>query len=69
MRAQRKQRLMTFIENYMASNDGVAPTIREIAAFFGWTSSATVHDQLTELENMGLIRRTPNVSRGIEIVK
>lgn len=67
MRAQRKQRLMNFLENYLASNDE-PPTIREIGNFFGWSSSATVFNQLIELENMGLIRRTRKW-RGIEIVK
>lgn len=68
MRPQRKQRLMTFLENYFSSNRE-APTIKEIKEYFGWTSNATVHDQLVELEGMGLIKRTPNISRGIEIVK
>ncbi|HEY7911836.1 MAG TPA: transcriptional repressor LexA [Blastocatellia bacterium] len=44
-----------------------APTIAEIQAHFGLNSPSTVHSLLSALEREGLIRRTPNVSRGIEI--
>jgi repressor LexA len=44
------------------------PTIAEIGKQFGMTSSASVHQILSILEREGLIKRIPNVSRGIEIV-
>jgi repressor LexA len=46
-----------------------APTIAEIREQFGLSSPATVHQVLSALEREGLIRRMPNVSRGIEIVR
>jgi repressor LexA len=45
------------------------PTIAEIGRHFKMSSSASVHAILSALEREGLIKRIPNVSRGIEIVK
>ena len=45
------------------------PTIAEIGKQFKMSSSASVHSILLSLEQEGLIKRIPNVSRGIEIVK
>jgi repressor LexA len=41
----------------------------EIGRHFGLSSSASVHHIVSILEREGLIRRIPNVSRGIELVK
>jgi repressor LexA len=46
-----------------------APTIAEIREQFGLSSPATVHQVLSSLEREGLIRRIPNVSRGVEIIR
>ncbi len=47
---------------------GHAPTIAEIRNQFSLSSPATVHSLLSALQREGFIRRTPNVSRGIEII-
>ncbi len=47
---------------------GHAPTIAEIQAHLGLSSPSTVHSLLSALERAGLIRRIPNISRGIEII-
>jgi len=41
----------------------------EIGRDLGMSSSASVHNVVSILEREGLIRRIPNVSRGIELVK
>ena len=41
----------------------------EIGKQFGMSSLASVHNVVSILEREGLIRRIPNVSRGIELVK
>ncbi|MFY9608201.1 MAG: transcriptional repressor LexA [Blastocatellia bacterium] len=46
-----------------------APTIAEIGKQFNLSSPASVHHILSGLEREGLIRRIPNVSRGIEVVR
>lgn len=48
---------------------GLAPTIAQIQLQFGLKAPSTVHQLLSALDREGLIKRTPNVSRGIEIVK
>jgi len=45
------------------------PTIAEIGRHFKMSSSASVHSILSTLEQEGLIKRIPHVSRGIEIIK
>ena len=65
---EKKRRVFEFIERYIASNHE-PPTMAEIGRQFQLRSSSTVHQILKSLESEGLIRRTPNVSRGIEIVK
>lgn len=62
----RQQRALNFIRGYLSSNSE-APTFAEIAEYIGVTSSASVFNILRALENMGLIVRTPNVSRGIRL--
>lgn len=47
---------------------GEAPTIAEIGRHFELNSPASVHAILVKLEQDGFIKRTPNISRGIEIV-
>jgi repressor LexA len=48
---------------------GYSPTIADIQQQFKQGSTSTVHKMLSTLERKGFIRRTTNVSRGIEILK
>ena len=64
----KQRRVYEFIKRYIESNDE-PPTIAEIGRHFQISSSASVHGILLALEREGLIKRTPNVSRGIEIIK
>jgi repressor LexA len=48
---------------------GYAPTIAEIQEHLGFSSSASVHEQLSALENEGVIRRQKRVHRGIELIQ
>ena len=64
----KQRRIFDFIRRYIESNHE-APTIAEIGRQFQMRSSASVHAVLTALEREGLIKRTPNVSRGIQIVE
>ena len=64
----KQRRIYEFIRRYLESNQE-APTIAEIGRQFQMRSSASVHAVLTALEREGLIKRIPNVSRGIEIVE
>ena len=64
----KQRRIFEFIKRYIDSNQE-PPTIAEIGRQFQMRSSASVHAVLTALEREGLIKRTPNVSRGIQIVQ
>src|SRR2546423_7665937 len=64
----RQRRVFDYITNYFESNQE-PPTLAEIGRQFGMTSLASVHNVLSILEREGLIRRIPNVSRGIELLK
>ena len=47
---------------------GYAPSFEEIAEHFGYSSLATVHEHLSNLERKGYIRKSYNESRSIELV-
>ena len=64
----KQRRVYEFIKRFIESNDE-PPTIAEIGRHFQISSSASVHGILTALEREGLIKKTPNISRGIQIVK
>ncbi len=64
---KRQKELYDYIAAYLTEH-GYAPTLEEIGARFELSSLATVHKHLTNLEDKGLIRRTWNHSRAIELV-
>ena len=64
----KQRRVYDFIKGYIESNEE-PPTIAEIGRHFQISSSASVHGILLALEREGLIKRTPNISRGIELVR
>ena len=64
----RQRQVYEFICRYLETNNQ-PPTIAEIGGQFQMTSSASVHSILSALEREGFIKRIPNVSRGIELVK
>jgi repressor LexA len=64
----RQKQVYEFISRFLDANKQ-PPTIAEIGKQFKMSSSASVHSILTALEREGLIKRIPNVSRGIELIK
>ena len=64
----KQKRIYDFIRRYIESNQE-PPTIAEIGRQFEMSSPASVHSILTALEREGLIKRIPNVSRGIQLVQ
>ncbi len=64
---KRQREILTFLSLYTDEN-GYAPSFEEIAENFGFTSLATVHEHLSNLERKGYIRRGYNESRAIEIL-
>jgi repressor LexA len=62
-----KQRnVLLFIQDRIKQN-GIAPTIREIAANFGFSSTGTVRDYLKALTRKGYLNIEPRKSRHIAV--
>jgi len=65
---KRQKELFDFLDGYLTQH-GYAPTLEEIGTRFNLNSLATVHKHLTNLEQKGIIRRTWNHSRAIELIR
>lgn len=46
---------------------GIPPTLADIAKYFGYKNRATVQQHLQAIEKKGYIRKSPKLSRGIEL--
>ncbi|MEM0927433.1 MAG: repressor LexA, partial [Planctomycetota bacterium] len=64
---ERQRRVYELIRRLIV-NRGYGPTVREIGEAFGIKSPNGVMCHLRALERKGLIRRSPNKSRAIELV-
>jgi repressor LexA len=65
--SERQQRIYEFITKFMGEK-GRPPTIREIGARVGITSTSVVNYNLNILVREGLIQREKEVSRGLRVV-
>ena len=63
---KKQKEILDLIEGYIQEH-GYAPSFEEIADAFGYSSLATVHEHLSNLERKGYIRKAYNESRSIEI--
>ena len=64
----RQQAILDFIIDTIRTR-GFPPTLREIGRAFEIRSTKGVNDHLVALERKGKIRRSDNLSRGIEVVE
>ena len=64
---RRQREIFEFVQEFMREK-GYAPSIAEIGAHFKLTSPATVHKHLQNLTQKGLIKRSWNRSRAIELI-
>lgn len=64
---KRQREILSYLEDHIRDR-GYAPSFEEIAEHFRFQSLATVHEHLTNLERKGVIRRSYNESRSIEVV-
>ena len=64
--SDRQQNIMNFLKVFTLDN-GYPPTIRQIGAAVGITSTSVVNYNLNILKNAGYISRDPAVSRGIRV--
>ncbi|MDR0433590.1 MAG: transcriptional repressor LexA [Gracilibacteraceae bacterium] len=64
----KRQEIILNIIKDGVTKKGYPPSVREICAAVGLSSSATVHKHLQTLEQKGYIRRDPTKPRAIEIL-
>ncbi|MEK7668400.1 MAG: transcriptional repressor LexA [Gemmatimonadota bacterium] len=64
---KRQREILDYLAEYIGDH-GYAPSFEEIAAAMGFKSLATVHEHLSNLEQKGVIQRTYNESRSIEVL-
>ena len=64
---KKQQEIYDFIKKQV-HDKGYPPSVREICAAVGLSSTSTVHGHLSRLEKKGLIRRDPTKPRTIEII-
>jgi len=65
---KRQKQILDHIREFI-DDRGYAPSFEEIAQHFGYSSLATVHEHLSNLERKGYIRKAYNESRSIELVE
>ncbi len=65
---KRQREILNYLMESMQDR-GYPPSVREIGAALGLTSSSTVHSHLAALEKKGYIHRDPSKPRAIEILK
>jgi repressor LexA len=64
--SERQRRILEFLAEYIEEN-GYPPSIREIGAAVGITSTSVVSYNLRRMEESGYISREPEVSRGLKL--
>jgi repressor LexA len=64
---RRQKEIYDFLRGYL-EREGYAPSLEEIGAHFRLSSVATVHKHVQNLVEKGLLRKTWNRSRSIELV-
>ena len=64
---KRQKQILDYLDGFIEGN-GYSPSFEEIADNFGYSSLATVHEHLTNLERKGYLRKDYNKSRSLELV-
>lgn len=64
---KRQREILDFLQHFVRVQ-GYAPSLTEIAAHFGLSSPATVHEHLKALENKGFIERGWNKKRSVTLL-
>ena len=63
----RQREIVEFIKDFIAEH-GYPPSVREIRDGVGVLSTSTVHAELTEIEQAGVIERRGKHSRAIRVL-
>lgn len=63
----RQSQVLEFINDFLVEN-GYPPTVREVAARFGFRSPRAAHDHMKALQRKGFLRSAPGLPRAINVV-
>src|ERR1700712_1570150 len=64
---RRQKEVIDFLSSFTQKN-GFSPSYEEIATGLGLSSLATVHKHVTNLQTKGLLQRSHNRSRSIDVI-
>ena len=64
---KRQRQILDYVQSFIEAY-GYSPSFEEIAEHFGYSSLATVHEHLSNLEQKGFLRKNYNKSRSLEVV-
>jgi repressor LexA len=64
---KRQRQILDYVQSFIDA-EGYSPSFEEIAENFGYSSLATVHEHLSNLETKGYLRKNYNKSRSLELV-
>src|SRR3984885_761903 len=64
---KRQREILDYLQDFIQQH-GYAPSLEEIGRRFGLSSLATVHKQLTNLQEKGFIRRAWTRSPSVEMI-
>jgi len=64
---KKQKQVLDFVTQFIQNNQ-YAPSYREIAEYFGLSSTATVHEHIKALEDKGLITSSQNAARSLEVI-
>ncbi|MDH3284429.1 MAG: transcriptional repressor LexA [Acidobacteriota bacterium] len=65
---RRQKQIYDYINGFI-DDQGYSPSLEEVGRHFGLSSVATVHKHVTNLVRKGLLRRSWNQNRSIEVVR
>ena len=65
---KRQREILDYVESFIEGY-GYSPSFEEIAGYFNYSSLATVHEHLSNLEQKGYLRKNYNKSRSLELVR
>ncbi len=63
---KKQKRILDYLKDFI-DEKGYSPSFEEICKAFGYTSLATVHEHLSNLEAKGYIRKSYRGSRSVEV--
>lgn len=65
----KKQRIVLNAINEYIQKEKISPTVRELCGILGLSSTSTVHEYLSRIEEKGYITRKKESPRSIRVIK